>query len=157
MSVPGVTKCPRVQTFLVISVTIILVTSCGTGVFPASASAVPSSQQLDAINPAFFCLTSPRKAGHLATLLSNCRYSLRIREGLYSRKLRHSLLNTHTLTVVPIIKVVPNTCTDYCQTSVKRARPLSLICSNHKKRSRFCRHFFGALGRTRTCDLLIRS
>src|SRR5829696_3237054 len=49
MSVPGVTKCHRVQTFLIIGVTITLVSSCWTRAFPAPA--VPSSQQLVAISP----------------------------------------------------------------------------------------------------------
>src|SRR5215212_8975190 len=49
---PEVSKCHRVQTFLVIGVIITLVTSCWTSAFRAPAPAVPSSQQLDAISPA---------------------------------------------------------------------------------------------------------
>ena len=54
MSVPGVTKCPRVQTFLVIGVTITLVTSCWMRAFLRAFSLFPIcfSQQLDTINPA---------------------------------------------------------------------------------------------------------
>jgi hypothetical protein len=68
MSVPGVTKRHRVQPLLLIGATITLVTSCWTRVFPTLAPAVPSSQQLAAIFPAFFLLPFPKKkAGILIT------------------------------------------------------------------------------------------
>ena len=49
-SVPGLTKCHRVQTLFVIGVTITLVTSCWMRVF--SLFPICFSQQLGAINPA---------------------------------------------------------------------------------------------------------
>src|SRR5215217_5285600 len=66
MSVPGVTKCPRVQTFLVIGVAITLVTSYWRRLvlFP---SCSVSSQQLGAINPALLLPPSymeGRACGH---------------------------------------------------------------------------------------------
>src|SRR5215208_4995337 len=69
MSVPGVTKCPRVQTFLVIGVAITLVTSYWRRLvlFP---SCSVSSQQLDAINPALLLPPSykeGRECGHSPT------------------------------------------------------------------------------------------
>jgi len=59
MSVSGVTKCYGVQTLFVIGVTITLVSSCWARAFPTPAPAVPSSQQLGAINSAFLIITPP--------------------------------------------------------------------------------------------------
>src|SRR5215217_8224510 len=79
MSVPGGTKYHRVQTFLVIDVTIALVTSCWTRAFPSLAPAVPHGQELAAIFPGLITPPPTRKAGFLMTskkkrsLLTSCR------------------------------------------------------------------------------------
>src|SRR5215204_4338511 len=78
---PEVSKCHRVQTFLVIGVIITLVTSCWTSAFRAPAPAVPSSQQLAAISPGLIIYPPPtRKAGILATPKRNGLYSPSCRE-----------------------------------------------------------------------------
>ena len=66
MSVPEGTKCQGVQTMLVIGVTIASVTSWwARGFLFTPPSVVPSSQQLDAIFPAFSL--SPNQEGRAST------------------------------------------------------------------------------------------
>ena len=83
-SVPGDTKCQRVQSLLVISATIALVTSYA-GRWPSffPVPAVPSSQQLDAISPAL--LPPSNKEGQdFGCPLRNCLYSLDCLEKVFS-------------------------------------------------------------------------
>src|SRR5215216_3595013 len=74
MSVPGVTKCHRAQIFLVISVTIALVTSCWTRAYPSLAPAVPHSQQRAAIFPGLITPLLQGRPGFWLPL-RNCLYS----------------------------------------------------------------------------------
>src|SRR5215212_1031800 len=87
---PEVSKCHRVQTFLVIRVIITLVTSCWTSAFRAPAPAVPSSQQLAAISPGLIINPPPtRKAGLWLPLTRNCLYSPSCREEPFSETQRY--------------------------------------------------------------------
>jgi hypothetical protein len=83
--VPGVTKCQRVQTLFVICVTVTLVTSWWARVFLyRPPSVIPSSQQLDAIFPAFPYVPYPTRRPGLRLPPKPCLYSPRIREEVFS-------------------------------------------------------------------------